>query len=112
MKKFTTLEEDLIKEAAGAQEAFDKGFKEANDKLLQIRVALENFKEKYQNDPRNWGYAGSMGYVNDKLDEVLGHLGVMEDKDDNIEMKFNDKGDITYNKPHPYDSNYRRIKND
>ena len=54
MKKFTTLEEDLIKEAAGAQEAFDKGFKEANDKLLQIRVSLEDFKEKQKNDPRNW----------------------------------------------------------
>jgi hypothetical protein len=74
MKKFTTLEEDLIKEAAGAQEAFDKGFKEANDKLLQIRVALEDFKDKQKNEPRNWEYAGSMGYINEQLDEVLNHL--------------------------------------
>lgn len=77
MKKFTTLEEDLIKETAGAQESFDKGFKNANDKLLQIRVALEDFKEKYKNDSRNWGYAGSMGYINEQLDGVLQHLGVM-----------------------------------
>ena len=81
MKKFTTLEEDLIKEASGAQEAFDKGFKEANDKLLQIRVALEDFKAKYQNEPRNWGFSGSMGYINEQLDQVLLHLGVMEEKD-------------------------------
>ncbi len=81
MKKFTTLEEDLIKEAAGAQEAFDKGFKEANDKLLQIRVSLEDFKEKQKNDPRNWGYAGSMGYINEELDEILEHLGIMGEED-------------------------------
>ena len=79
MKKFTTLEEDLIKEAAGAQEAFDKGFKEANDKLLQIRIALEDFKEKQKNEPRNWGYAGSMGYVNEQLDGILQHLGVYDE---------------------------------
>jgi len=79
MKKFTTLEEDLIKEAAGAQESFDKGFKEANDKLLQIRVALEDFKAKYQNEPRNWGFSGSMGYINEQLDGILQHLGVYPD---------------------------------
>lgn len=80
MKKFTTLEEDLVKEAAGAQDAFDKGFKNANDKLLQIRVALEDFKDKYQNDPRNWGFAGSIGYVNEQLDQILEHLGIYESK--------------------------------
>jgi hypothetical protein len=79
MKKFTTLEKDLIKEAAGAQEAFNKSFKNANDKLLQIRVALEDFKEKYQSEPRNWGYVGSMGYVNEKLDQILEHLGVIDE---------------------------------
>ena len=78
MKKFTTLEEDLIKEAAGAQEAFDKGFKEANDKLLQVRVALEDFKDKQKNDPRNWGYAGSIGYINAQLNDILSHLGKEE----------------------------------
>lgn len=79
MKKFTTLEIDLLNEAVGAQEAFDKSFKEANDKLLQIKVALEDFKTKYQNDPRNWGYAGSMGYINDQLNQVLIHLNVIEE---------------------------------
>ena len=79
MKKFTTLETDLLKEAVGAQEAFDKNFKEANDKLLQIKVALEDFKQKYQSDPRNWGYAGSMDYINDQLNQVLIHLNVIEE---------------------------------
>ena len=79
MKKFTTLEEDLLNEAAGAQEAFEKGFTEASNKLMQIKVALEDFKEKYQNQPRDWGYAGSMGYVNDQLDQILQHLGFSEE---------------------------------
>lgn len=79
MKKFTTLEEDLLKEAAGAQEAFEKGFTEASNKLMQIKVALEDFKEKYQKDSRNWGYAGSMGYINEQLDQILIHLGLNDD---------------------------------
>ena len=80
MKKFTTLEKDVIKEAAGAQEAFEKNFSNASDKLLQVKVALEDFKEKYNKDPRNWGYAGSMGYINNQLDQILEHLGIIEDK--------------------------------
>lgn len=76
MKKFTTLEEDLINEAAGAQEAFEKGFTEASNKLMQIKVALEDFKEKYQNNPRDWGYVGSMGFINEQLDQILQHLGI------------------------------------
>ena len=82
MKKFTTLEEDLLKEAARSQNAFEQWFKDATDKLLQIKVALEDFKSKYQNDPRNWGFAGSMGYVNEQLDQVLSHLGIMEEDPD------------------------------
>jgi len=89
MKKFTTLEEDLIKEAVGAKEAFEKSFTEASNKLMQIKVALEDFKEKYQNDPRNWGYAGSMGYINEQLDQVLIHLGL---NDANREFTANSPG--------------------
>ena len=74
MKKFTKIEENLLKEAADAQKAFEKGFKTANDKLLKIRVALEKFKEKYESEPKNWGYAGSIGHANELLDEVLDHL--------------------------------------
>ena len=89
MKKFTTLEEDLINEAAGAQEAFEKSFTEASNKLMQIKVALEDFKEEYQNDPRNWGYSGSMGYINNQLDQILEHLGL---NDANREFTANSPG--------------------
>ena len=89
MKKFTTLEEDLLNEAVGAQEAFEKGFAKANDKLMQIKVALSDFKEKYEKDPRNWGYAGSMGYINDQLDQILEHLGL---NDANREFTTNSPG--------------------
>jgi len=78
MKKFTTLETDLLKEASGAQETFNERFVEASNKLMQVKVALEDFKEKYQSDPRNWGYAGSMEYVNEQLDQILIHLGIIE----------------------------------
>ena len=77
MKKFTTLEEDLLKEAARSQNAFEQGFKDANDKLLQIRVALEDYKEKYQSG--DWDYINSMEYINEQLDGVLQRLGVYPD---------------------------------
>ena len=89
MKKFTTLEEDLLNEAIGAQEAFEKSFTEASNKLMQIKVALEDFKGKYQSDTRNWGYAGSMGYINEQLNQVLIHLGL---NDANREFTANSPG--------------------
>jgi hypothetical protein len=79
MKKFTTLETDLIKEAAGSKEAFDKGFVEATKKLKQIEIALENFKTKYQGDLRNWGYAGSLNFVNEQLDDILKFFSFNDD---------------------------------
>lgn len=87
MKKFTTLKEDLVKEELKAYEQFDLKFKEVEDKLLMIKNALENYKTEYYGDPsgrtkQNWGYAGSLGYVSDQLNNILEHLGVKDMIDD------------------------------
>jgi hypothetical protein len=74
MKKFTTLKDDLIKESYSAQEDFNIKFEQTQEKLETIKVALDNFKADYQNDLRNWGYSGSMGHVNELLEEILEHL--------------------------------------
>ncbi len=74
MKKFTTLEEDLLKESESAQESFDTNFIYAQSKLDMIKTELDEFKSEYQGDLRNWGYAGSLGHVNELLDEILDFL--------------------------------------
>lgn len=80
MKKFTTLDEDLIKESQSAQDAFNLKFKEFEEKLDIVKLAVNNMKEDYQSNLRNWGYAGSMGYVNEQLDDILAHLGQYVEK--------------------------------
>jgi hypothetical protein len=74
MKKFTTLDEDLIKESQSAQDAFNLNFKEFEEKMDIVKLAVNNMKEDYQSNLRNWGYAGSMGYINEQLDNILQHL--------------------------------------
>jgi len=75
MKKFTTLKEDLLKESTQAQQVFDHSFAEAQSKLDIVKSRLNIFKEKYQSDLRNWGYAGSVGHVVELLDQIIEHLG-------------------------------------
>jgi len=62
--------------STSAKEAFDKSYTEAASKLSQIEAALEDFKATYQNDLKNWGYAGSMDHISNQLDEILTHLGI------------------------------------
>jgi hypothetical protein len=74
MKKFTTLKEDLLNEAMESKTAFEEGYNNATEKIEKIKIALENFKEQFELDPRNWGFAGSMGRINEQLDDILGFL--------------------------------------
>ena len=81
MKKFTKLDEELIKELASSAERFDFHYNEIVEKINLIQSELSNYKEKFLKEPNNWGYTGSMSYVNENLDTILDHL--------NIRDKFN-----------------------
>lgn len=74
MKKFTTLEEDLLKESINAQESFNKRYEEFKQKITDINWSVNKFREEYRSDLRNWEYSGSMGYINEQLDNILQHL--------------------------------------
>lgn len=74
MKKFTKIEEDLLREKIEAQERFDQNYTNALNKLEEIKSTLEKFKDEYQLNVENWGFAGSLGYVNEQLDAVLEHM--------------------------------------
>ena len=74
MKKFTTLEEDLLKESLSAQESFNNRYAEFKQKITDINWSVNKMREEYRSDLRNWGYSGSMGYINEQLDNILEHL--------------------------------------
>jgi uncharacterized coiled-coil DUF342 family protein len=74
MKKFTKIDEELLKESESAQNMFNMRFEEFKQKMDNINIAINNLKDEYQSNLRNWGYVGSMGYVNETLDNILEHL--------------------------------------
>jgi len=78
MKKFTKLDEELIKELASAAERFDFHYNEIVEKLNLIESELIDYKEKFLRDSSNWGYTGSMSYINENLDSILEHLNIKD----------------------------------
>jgi len=74
MKKFTHLDEDLIKENQEADKKYLFGYSSAVSKLEAIKSSLTNMSNEQSNDPGNYGYVGDINNVNDKLDEILDFL--------------------------------------
>ena len=48
---------------------------EAQDLLKRIASQLEADKAEQAKRPESWGHAGSLGYVNDQLAQILAFLG-------------------------------------
>lgn len=76
MKKFTTLNEDLIKEHTEVGLKFNEQYKNALQKLDQIKIALDDYAIAQVKEPGNWGYVGSLGHINDELNDILEFFGI------------------------------------
>lgn len=74
MKKFTKLEEELIKENLELEENFNVHYTESLQLVDQIKVALDDFAIKQQQEPGDWGYVGSVAHVHEELKEILNFL--------------------------------------
>jgi hypothetical protein len=74
MKKFTNLDEDLLKENQSAQKLFNMRLEEFERNMDNVNSAVNNLKDKYQSNLKNWGYAGSLGYINEQLNNILQHI--------------------------------------
>jgi len=74
MKKFTHIEEDLIKENAEVDKKFMFGYSSAISKLEIIKSALNNMSNEQSKDSGNYGYVGDINRVNENLDEILEFL--------------------------------------
>lgn len=82
MKKFTLLDSELIRENAELALKFSSNYKDALQKLDDIKIELDNFAINQVKEPTNWGYVGSIAHVDEELDDILEFLGVKEIKDD------------------------------
>lgn len=76
MKKFTKIDEELLKESQSAQEMFNSLIDEIENKLNQFNIELNKYKAGDPNGRTkdNWGYIGSLRFVNEQLDNILEHL--------------------------------------
>jgi hypothetical protein len=82
MKKFTKIDEDLLKESTEASMKLDMYYKKSIKKLDLIKKELDNMMEDFKDSKNNWGYVGNMTHVDEELDNILEFLGVKEMIDD------------------------------
>jgi len=75
MKKFTQIEERLLKEAAEAKELFNNNIEKSISKLEEIKTKLEKVSE-------NLDYTNIMGKVNEDLEKILSTLPEDETKEE------------------------------
>ena len=77
MKKFTILEEDLIKENAQTEQIFKTNYQLALSHLEEVKNELDKLKIGFY-DPdvkkSNEFYIKSIEYTNDLLDQILDHF--------------------------------------
>ena len=74
MKKFTTLKEDLIKENSQVIEKYNSYYSSCLDKLEKINSELEKLKKEQLDNSGNWEFVGSIGHVDEELEEILNFL--------------------------------------
>lgn len=71
MKKFTNLDEEILKENADVANKFSTYMRSIFEKLDKIKIGIDNMAIDQVKDPRNWGYVGNMVHINDELDNIL-----------------------------------------
>lgn len=74
MKKFTHIDEDLIKENLEIEEKFNVYYTDSLEMVDKIKIALDDFAIDQQKNPRDWGYIGSMSKVHEELTEIIEFL--------------------------------------
>lgn len=82
MKKFTKIDEDLIKENVELSKKFSNAYASSLRKLDIIKIALDNLAVEQSKDSRNWGLLGSLNKVNSDLVDILEFLDVKDILDD------------------------------
>ena len=91
MKKFTKIEENLLKESTEASKRLEMHYKQSVEKLGIIKSSLDDMMNDFKGpeglNQKNWGFVGSMAEINSKLDDIMEFLGVKDIRDDST--KYN-----------------------
>jgi len=74
MKKFTHIDEDLIKENLEIEEKFNVYYTDSLEMVDKIKIALDDFAIEQQKNPGDWGYVASIANVHDELTEIMEFL--------------------------------------
>lgn len=74
MKKFTNLNDELLKENAELAIKFNTHYQNILKKLDQIKIGVDNMAIEQTKNSWNWGYVGDMAHVNEILDSILEFL--------------------------------------
>ena len=71
MKKFTTLEQDIINENAQLEAQFQRELDKIEKNLDEIKIGLKKLAIEFSNEPANWGYFGSVAHINEELEDIM-----------------------------------------
>jgi hypothetical protein len=58
------------------QTKYESKTKEVEQQLQQIKLTIKKHNRKFKQEPNNWGYLGDLGYVSDKLNEIIQFIRV------------------------------------
>lgn len=76
MKKFTTLDEELIKENTEYANKFSNYMKDNFKKLDEVKILIDDIAIEQSNNPNNtFDYIAKMLLISEKLDSILISLG-------------------------------------
>jgi hypothetical protein len=56
---------------SGAEKAYDQRVKSCREKIKRVTDVLNKDEKEFKKDLKDWGYVGSLGYVEEQLDEIL-----------------------------------------
>lgn len=57
-----------------AEDAFMDKLAGCRGRLADLTKAFKRYEQQFKRDNMNWGFAGSMGYAEEKLTEALRHI--------------------------------------
>jgi hypothetical protein len=87
MKKFTNLDVEILKENKDLANKFNDLYKKSLEKIDKIKIAIDDLAIEQSKNPRNWGYLGDLGYINQSIDNIMDFLNIKDVSEDSV--KYN-----------------------